>query len=127
MQTMPPRPGQSRIVLLSEKPKALGLDAASCGAKVDGSETGALKPGTALWDRPAGRHEIVAPQTLSPGDTRRDIATESGRTYFLLAQTSRRANVVTGRAIMDGLAGALVASAATSGSESSGRSIFSIG
>jgi hypothetical protein len=117
----PPRPGQSRIVLLSEKAKGLGLDAAACNLKVDGSSAGVLKPGTYLYvDRPAGRHELLATQSLFPGDTKRDIATESGRTYFFLVRTSDRANAVTGMAIVGGLAGALVATAATSGNQNPG-------
>ena len=117
----PPRPGQSRIVLLSEKAKGLGLDAAACNVKIDAGSAGLLKPGTYLYvDRPAGRHEILATQVLFPGDTKRDISTESGRTYFFLARTSDRANTLTGMSMVGGLAGALVASAATSGSQNPG-------
>jgi len=117
----PPGPGQSRIVLLSEKTKGLGLDAAACNVKVDASAAGLLKPGTYIYvDRPAGWHEILATQALFPGDTKRDITTTSGRTYFFLARTSDRANAVTGMAMVGGLAGALVASAATSGDKNPG-------
>ncbi len=117
----PPGPGQSRIVLLSEKPAGLGLDAAACNVSIDGSPAGLLKPGTYLYaDRPAGRHEILATQTLFPGDTKRDVTTESGCTYFLLARASDRANALTGMSIIGGLAGALAASAATSGNQNPG-------
>ena len=64
----PPRAGQARIVLLSEKAKGLGLDAAVCDVKIDGNPAGTLKPGTYLYvDRPAGRHELLATQALFPG------------------------------------------------------------
>jgi Protein of unknown function (DUF2846) len=117
----PPRPGQSRIVLLSEKSKGLGLDAVVCDVKLDDSPTSRLKPGTYVYvDRPAGRHQLVATQTLFPGETKRDITTQSGRTYFFLAKASERANTLTGMTLAGGLAGMLVASAATSGSDNLG-------
>ncbi|MGA7808359.1 DUF2846 domain-containing protein [Bradyrhizobium sp.] len=118
-RTGPPRPGQSRIVVLSEK--ASGYDAAACQLKIDDGPESLLKPGTYIYvDRPAGRHELLATQKLFPGDTRRDIATESGRTYFFAIKNSQRAKTVTGMAIVGGLAGALVASAATAGSDNPG-------
>jgi hypothetical protein len=33
---------------------------------------------------------------LFPGETKRDITTESGRTYFFLVRSSERHNAVTG-------------------------------
>ena len=115
----PPKPGQSRIVLISEK--ASGLDSAVCDVKVDGGAESRLRPGTYVYvDRPAGRHEIMATQTLFPGTTRRDIATQSGRTYFFLARNSERSRAITGVTIFGWLAGAVVASAVTSGSENPG-------
>jgi hypothetical protein len=114
-----PRAGQSRIVVLSEKSR--GLDAAGCDVQVDGTPVGRLLPGTYVYtDRPAGRHELVATQKLFPADTKRDVSTESGRTYFFVARNSERARTLTGMAILGGLAGALVASAATSNSENPG-------
>lgn len=115
----PPKPGQSRIVLLSEKNKA--LDSAVCDVKIDGGSENKLRPGTyAYVDLPAGRHEIVATQTLFPGVTKRDVTTQAGRTYFFLARNSDRSRAITGVTIIGGLAGALVASVATSGSENPG-------
>src|SRR6266545_6861934 len=71
----PPKPGQSRIFLLSEKAK--GLDSAVCDVKIDGGPENKLRPGTYVYvDRPAGRHEIVATQSLFPGETRRDVTTQ---------------------------------------------------
>jgi hypothetical protein len=117
----PPKPGQSRIVVLSEKRTGLGFDAAQCDLKVDGEAVGQVIPGTYLYaDRPAGRHELVATQVLFPGDTKREITTVSGRTSFLLIRNSERAKAVTGMALVGGLAGAAVASAATAGSENPG-------
>ena len=117
----PPKPGQSRIVVMSEKVAALSLDAAVCDVKIDDGSPSRLKPGTYVYvDRPAGRHQLVATQTFFPGDTKREIATESGRTYFFLARNSERSRALTGMSIMGGLAGALVASAATVGSDNPG-------
>jgi hypothetical protein len=115
----PPRPGQSRIVVLQEK--ASGLADSPCDVKIDGSPVGMLKLGTYVYvDRPAGHHQLLATQTLFPGDSKRDIKTESGRTYFFLARTSDRAKAVVGMTFVGGLAGALVASAVTSGNENPG-------
>ena len=115
----PPRPGQSRIVVMSEK--AMGLSAAVCDVAIDGSAVGKVRAGTyAYTDRPAGRHALVATQTLFPGDTKRDITTESGRTYFFQVKNSERASVVDGFTLMGGIAGALVASAATAGKDNPG-------
>jgi hypothetical protein len=117
----PPRPGQARIVVLSEKAHALALDGAVCDLKIDDGPMGGLKPGTYVYaDRPAGRHQLVATQTLFPGDTKREITTVSGRVYFFVARNSDRAKAVTGMAMVGGLAGALVASAATSGNDNPG-------
>jgi Protein of unknown function (DUF2846) len=117
----PPRPGQSRIVVLSEKAKSLGLEAAVCDLKVDGVATNTVKAGTYVYvDRPAGRHELVATQVLFPGETRREISTAAGRSYFFLIRESDREKAVKGMALVGGLAGALVASAATAGSDNLG-------
>ena len=117
----PPKSGQSRIVVLSEKGSGLGLDAALCDLKVDGGAVGQVKAGTYVYtDRPAGRHELVATQMLFPGDTKREITTVAGRTYFFLIRNSDRAKAITGVTLVGGLAGALVASAATAGSENPG-------
>ena len=115
----PPRPGQSRIVVLQEK--ASGLTATACDVKLDGGSLGTLKTGTYIYaDRPAGRHQLSATETLFPGESKRDIKTESGRTYFFLARTSDRHNTVTGATIVGGLAGMVAASMVTSGNDSTG-------
>ena len=71
-------------------------------------------------DRPAGHHEIVISEPLFPGDTRREIAMESGRTHFYLIRTTARHNAVSGVALVGGLAGAVIASAATSRDDNPG-------
>jgi hypothetical protein len=115
----PPRPGQTRIVVLEEK--ASGLSATVCDVKVDGGPMGRLKPGTYVYaDRPAGRHQLWASENLFPGESKHDVTTESGRTYFFLARTSDRHNAVMGMTMAGGLAGMLVGSAVTSGSDSPG-------
>ena len=65
----PPRPGQTRIVVLEEK--ASGLTATACDVKVDGGPMGQLKPGTYVYaDRPAGlRFQFAqdgSPDALTP-------------------------------------------------------------
>jgi hypothetical protein len=116
----PPRPGQSRIVVLQEK-TGFSTNYCICDVKLDGDPMGRLKPGSYLYaDRRAGRHELLAAETLFPGESKRDISTEAGRTYFFLARTSDRHNTVTGATIMGGLAGAVAASVVTAGSDSPG-------
>ena len=113
----PPRPGQSRIVVMSVKT----LVGAGCDLSVDGNEVGKVKPGTYIYaDRPAGRHLLLATQTLFPGDTKRDITTESGRTYFFQIKNSDRTNAMVGFTMLGGLVGMGIAAAATSGNENPG-------
>jgi len=115
----PPRAGQARIVVLQEKITAFG--ATVCDMKLDGDPVGRLRPGTYVYaDRPAGRHQLLATETLFPGESKRDITTQSGRTYFFLARTSDRHNAVTGMTMVAGLAGGLVTAAVTSGGDSTG-------
>ena len=121
----PPRPGQSRIVVLQEKRDGLSMAFCACEVKVDGGSIGKVIAGTyAYADRPAGRHQLVASELLFPGDTNRDIVLESGRTYFFLIRASERHNAVTGVTLIGGLAGAVVASVATSGSDNPGPAVF---
>ena len=63
-------------------------------------------------------------ETLFPGETKRDFSTESGRTYFFLVKSSARHDSVTGVTMVAGLAGALVASAATADSDNPGPAEF---
>ncbi len=86
-----PRAGQARMVLLQEKASGLGYGSCACDMKLDGDPIGRLKPGTYLYaDRPAGHHQLLAAETMFPGDSKRDITMESGRTYFFLARVSER-------------------------------------
>jgi hypothetical protein len=115
----PPKPGQSRIVVLSEKGNS--FSAAGCNLAVDGGAAGTVNPGTYVYvDRPAGRHELVATQALFPGDTRREVATAAGRTHFFLVKNSSRADTVNGGVLIGGLVGMAVASAVTAGSDNPG-------
>jgi hypothetical protein len=115
----PPKPGQSRIVVLSEKGN--GLSAAACDLKVDGNPAGAVNPGTYVYvDRPAGRHELLATQALFPGDSKREITTAAGRTHFFLVKNSSRGDTLKGGALIGGLVGMAVASAVTTGSDNPG-------
>jgi Protein of unknown function (DUF2846) len=115
----PPRAGQARVVVLQEKTTAFG--ATLCDVKLDGSPIGRLKIGTYVYaDHPAGRHQLQATETMFPGESKRDITTQSGRTYFFLARPSERHNAVIGMTFAGGLAGMIVASAVTSGSDSPG-------
>jgi len=121
----PPKAGQSRVVVLQEKRKGLSMALCVCEVKLDGIPIGKVTVGTyAYADRPAGRHQLMASEALFPGDTTRDFATETGRTYFFLVRSSERHDSVTGVTMVAGLAGALVASAATAGSTNPGPAEF---
>jgi hypothetical protein len=117
----PPKPGQSRIVVLQEKRKGLSMALCACDVKLDGSPIGKVVVGTyAYADLPAGRHQLVASELLFPGETTRDFSTVPGRTYFFLVKSSARHDAVTGVTMVVGLAGALVSSVATAGSDNPG-------
>jgi hypothetical protein len=114
----PPPPGQSRIVFLNEKATA---NAVNCEIAVDGKAAGDLTLGTYIYaDRPAGKHQILATEALFAGETRQDIATVPGRTYFLLARPSERHRTVMASALMGGLTGALVGGVMTAGYKNPG-------
>jgi Protein of unknown function (DUF2846) len=117
----PPKPGQSRIVVLQEQRKGLSMAFCACELKLDGSPIGKVAAGTYVFvDRPAGRHQFLASETLFPGDTKRDFTTEPGRTHFFLVRSSERHDALSGMAMIGGLAGAVVGSVATSGSDNPG-------
>jgi Protein of unknown function (DUF2846) len=117
----PPKPGQSRIVVLQEKRQGLSLAICACDMKLDGEPIGKVTFGTyAYADRPAGRHQLVATELLFPGETKRDFDTDSGRIYYFLIKSSERHDAVTGGSLMGGLVGAAAASVATSGSQNAG-------
>ena len=79
----PPRPGQSRIVVLQEKRDGLSMAFCACDVKLDGNSVGKVIVGTYLYvDRPAGRHQLLASEVLFPGETKRDITTESAAPIF---------------------------------------------
>ena len=117
----PPRAGQSRIVVLQEKRQGLSMAICACEMKLDGDPMGKVIVGTyAYADRPAGRHQLTANETLFPGETRRDFATEPGRTYYFLIKSSERHDAVTGGVLVAGVIGAVATSVVTSGSQNTG-------
>lgn len=114
----PPPPGQARLVMLSEQRSA---NSVHCELMVDGVATSKLTPGTYVYaDRPAGRHQIVATEALFAGETRQDVTTVPGRTYFLLARPSERHRMIMSSTMMGGLTGALVTTALTAGYKNPG-------
>jgi hypothetical protein len=121
----PPKPGLSRVVVLQQRRDGLSMAICACDVKVDGSPMGKVIVGTyAYADLPAGPHQLVASETLFPGDTKRDFTTAPGRTYFFLVKSSARHDSIAGMSDR-GLAGvAAVAAAATSGSDNLGPGEF---
>jgi len=111
----PPRAGQARIVLFREKAYA-GIMDQGWNVKLDGAQFPDLKTGTYVYmDRPAGRHQLSAAETMFPGASQYDFVAESGRTHFFLATPSERAKTLYGMSIAGGVAGLVVGAVATSG------------
>jgi hypothetical protein len=107
--------------VLQEKRQGLSMALCACDMKLDGDPIGKVIVGTYVYaDRPTGRHQLVASEALFPGETRREFATESGRTYYFLIRSSERHDAVTGGALMGGLVGLAAASVVTSGAQNSG-------
>ena len=116
----PPRPGQSRIVILREKGYA-GLTDPGWDVKLDGGPMSELKTGTyAYSDRPAGPHQFTATAAMFPGVSQYDLTTQSGRTYFFLVRPSERSKVLAGMSTAGGIAGLLVGAAVTSNNANPG-------
>nr|WP_249145693.1 DUF2846 domain-containing protein [Bradyrhizobium diazoefficiens] len=117
----PPRAGHSRVVLLQDKRSGLSMSICACDVKLDGAPLGKVSAGKyAYADRPAGRHELLVTEVMFPGDTKREIVMESGRTHFYLIKSSARHDAATGGAIFGGLAGLAVVSVATAGDANPG-------
>ena len=120
-QVGPPKPGQSRIVVLQEKRAGLSLSICACEIKLDGDAIGKAKPGTYVYaDRPAGRHWLIVSELLFPGDSKQEIRTEPGRTHFFVVRASKRHDALAGVGMIGGLAGIAVVSVATAGTENPG-------
>ena len=117
----PPRAGQSRVVVFQEKRQGLSMALCACQIAIDGNPIGKVIVGSYVYvDRPAGRHQLVATETMFPGETRLEITTAPGRTYYFLVRSSERHDAVTGGAVVAGLAGMLVTTVATSDKEGQG-------
>jgi len=117
----PPRAGQSRIVVFQAKREGLSMALCACQIAVDGNPIGKVLVGTYVYaDRPAGRHQLVATEALFPGESKRDITTVAGRTYYFLVRTSERHDAMTGGAVVAGVAGMLVTAVATADKEGQG-------
>lgn len=115
----PPKAGQARVVVFQEKAGALA--ATTCDVKLDGKLVGRLVMGAYVYaDVPTGQHQLMGTETLFPSESKRDITTQSGRTYFFLARTSERHHALMGATMVGGLSGLLVGSVVTSGADSPG-------
>jgi len=117
----PPRAGQSRIVVLQAKRQGLSMAFCACEMTLDGTSIGKVIVGTYVYaDRPAGRHHLVAAETLFPGESKLDFTTAAGRTYYFLVRSSERHDTMTGGVVVAGLAGMLVTAVATADKENQG-------
>lgn len=111
--------------MLQEKRKGLSMAHCACEVKLDGEPIGKVIVGTyAFADRPAGRHHLVASEPMFPGETTHSFATEPGRTYFFLVRSSERHDSVAGVAMVGGLVGGFIASAATANAGNPGPADF---
>lgn len=93
----PPRAGHSRIVFLQDKRSGLSMAFCACEVKLDGAPLGKVLAGKyAYADRPAGRHDVLVTELMFPGDSKREVMMESGRTHFYLIKSSARHDAATG-------------------------------
>src|SRR5262245_6298077 len=121
----PPKPGQSRVVVLQKKRDGLSMAVCACDVKVDGRPMGKVTFGTyAYADLPPGPHQLTTSELMYPGETKRDFSTVPGRTYFFLVTSSARRDALTGISMAGGLAGFAVGAIATSGHENLGPGEF---
>jgi hypothetical protein len=117
----PPKPGKSRVVVSSAKARRPIHGPLRLRREGGWQSDRQVLVGTyAYADVPAGPHQVTATEVLFPGETKRDFTTAQGRTYFFLVKSSARHDAVTGTTIVAGLAGAVVASVVTSGSDNTG-------
>jgi hypothetical protein len=117
----PPRPGQSRVVLLQDKREGLSMAICACEVKLDGAPLGKIVAGKyAYADRPAGRHEVLISELMFPGETKREIVMEAGRTHFYQIKSSPRHDASMGGAVLGGLVGLAAVSIATAGEANPG-------
>lgn len=117
----PPRAGHSRVVLLQDKRNGLSMAICACEVKLDGVPLGKVVAGKyAYADRPAGRHQLLVTELMFPGDTKREIVMEAGRTHFYLIKSSPRHDATTGGAVLGGLVGLAAVSIATAGEANPG-------
>lgn len=117
----PPRAGHSRIVLLQDKRNGLSMAICACEVKLDGAPLGKVVAGKYVYaDRPAGRHQLLVTELMFPGDTKREIVMEAGRTHFYLIKSSPRHDATTGGAVLGGLVGLAAVSIATAGEANPG-------
>nr|WP_249149025.1 DUF2846 domain-containing protein [Bradyrhizobium manausense] len=106
---------------MQDKREGLSMAICGCEVKLDGTSLGRVVAGKyAYADRPAGRHDVLVTEALFPGDTKREIVMEAGRTHFYLIKSSARHDAATGGAILGGLAGLAVVSVATAGEANPG-------
>lgn len=116
-----PPAGKSRIVLLAPQKKGLLFQGTVCDVTLDGAAVGTLKIGNYIhFDAPAGHHQLRATQTLFPAETKTDITIQAGRIHFFIVQASQRSKALAAGAVVGGVAGALIASGASSGSDNPG-------
>ncbi|MCA1384751.1 hypothetical protein I6F34_28390 [Bradyrhizobium sp. BRP05] len=86
----------------------VGTDFASVSKKVGPPRAGHARV-------PAGRHDVLLTELMFPGETKREIVMEAGRTHFYLIKSSPRHDAAMGGAVLGGLAGLAVVSVATAG------------
>ena len=116
-----PAAGKSRVVVLAAQKRGLLFQGTVCDVTLDGAPLGELKIGTYMHiDVPAVRHQLGATQTLFAGQTQTDVTTQAGRAYYFRVQPSQRSKAISAGAMVGGVAGALVTSAASSGSDNPG-------
>lgn len=109
-----PPAGKARIVVMRPENGFFGWGDRALPVKIDGEPMGDLLTGTyASLDRPAGRHRISVDLWDHPGVSQHDFNAASGRTYYFAVRLKQKVNDVHMAAAIGGLAGYVIAAAAT--------------
>jgi hypothetical protein len=116
-----PRAGQARIIVLRDKAYP-GIFDVGWQVKLDGAPMGDLKTGSFVYrDRPPGSHVLTFERT---GDLFRashnSFAAAPGRTYYFRLDINDKGRGIEASAIVAGLAGALISSAAAAAADDRG-------
>lgn len=116
-----PKPGHGRIIVLRDKAFP-GIFDVGWQVRLDGEPMGDLKTGTFVYrDRAGGPHQLTFERA---GDfsraSHRSFSVAAGRTYYFRLEMNEKGKMVESTAVVAGLAGMFLASAASAAKDDRG-------